>query len=102
MSEVVSSADFEGTVLKAGTPVLVDFFAVWCGPCQRVAPILDEVAAEVAGKAKVVKLDIDASPEIASRYGVTSVPTMMLFVDGKPVKQMVGAQPKEQILAFIG
>ena len=100
MAEVISSGDFQQKVLESDLPVLVDFFATWCGPCKMVAPILDEVASEVSGKAKVVKVDIDQSPDIAQVYGIMSVPTMMLFKDGQPAKTIVGAQPKSSLLAL--
>ena len=101
MSEVVSSADFQSKVLNADKPVLVDFFATWCGPCRMVAPVLDEVAAEVEGKASVYKVDIDQSPDIAARYGVNSVPTLIVFEGGQVKKQTVGAQPKQSLLALL-
>lgn len=101
MSEIVSSTDFQSKVIESDKPVLVDFFAVWCGPCKRIGPVLDEVAKEQAEKVKVVKVDIDQSPEIASRYGVMSVPTLILFKDGQVKNQMIGAQPKAQILALL-
>lgn len=100
--EIVSSADFQAKVLNADGPVLVDFFATWCGPCRMVAPVLEEVAAEVAGRATVVKVDIDQSPDVAQRYGVMSVPTLAVFEGGKVVRQAVGAQPKQNILALLG
>lgn len=100
MSEVVSSSDFQSKVLDAQGPVLVDFFATWCGPCKMLAPTLDAVAAEVAGRAKVYKVDVDQSPDVAAQYGVMSVPTLILFKGGQPVKQMVGAQPKPALLAL--
>ena len=87
MSEVVSSSDFQSKVLDAQGPVLVDFFATWCGPCKMLAPTLDEVAAETAGKAAVYKLDIDQSPDIAQKYGVMSVPTVIVFENGQVKKQ---------------
>lgn len=102
MSEIVSSSDFQAKVLEAKGPVLVDFFATWCGPCKMLAPALDEVAGEVAGRAQVYKLDIDQSPDIAQRYGVMSVPTLMVFEDGQVKRQAVGVQPKQNILAMIG
>lgn len=101
MSEVVSSAEFDGKVLAASGKVLVDFFATWCGPCRMVAPILDEIAAERAD-VQVMKVDIDRSPDLAARYGVRGVPTMVLFENGQPVSQVVGAQPKQNILAMLG
>lgn len=100
MSEIISSAEFQSKVLQAAEPVLVDFFATWCGPCKMLAPALDAVAAEVAGRAKVYKVDVDQSPDVAAQYGVMSVPTLILFKGGQPVKQMVGAQPKPALLAL--
>lgn len=100
MSEIISSAEFQSKVLQATEPVLVDFFATWCGPCKMLAPTLDAVAAEVAGRAKVYKVDVDQSPDVATQYGVMSVPTLILFKGGQPVKQMVGAQPKPALLAL--
>lgn len=102
MSEVVSSADFTAKVLEAKGKVLVDFFATWCGPCRMVAPVIDEVAAEKAGEIAVYKVDIDQSPDIAQRYGVMSVPTIAVFENGQIVRQTVGAQPKQGILALLG
>ena len=102
MSEVISSADFQSKVLDADKPVLVDFFATWCGPCRMLAPVLDEVAGEVAGRADVYKVDIDQSPDLAGKYGVSSVPTLIAFENGQIKKQTLGAQPKQNLLAMLG
>ncbi len=102
MSEIVSSQDFQSKVLEADKPVLVDFFATWCGPCKMVAPVIDEVADEASDRVTVCKVDIDESPDIAMRYGVNSVPTLALFEGGQLKRQAVGAQPKQGILALIG
>ncbi len=101
MSEVISSQDFQARVLEADKPVLVDFFATWCGPCRNVAPVIDEIASEVSDRAQVCKVDIDQSPDIAARYGVTSVPTLAVFEGGNMVRQTIGAQPKENILELL-
>lgn len=98
MSEVVSSKDFQSKVLGSDMPVLVDFFATWCGPCRMVAPVLDEIAQDMEGKALVCKVDIDQSQDIAAMYRVSSVPTMILFKDGEPAKRIIGAQPKQAIM----
>ena len=101
MSEVVSSSDFQSKVLDARGPVRVDFFATWCGPCKMLAPTIDEIAGEQAGKATVYKLDIDQSPDIAQKYGVMSVPTLIVFENGQVKKQAVGVQPKQNILSML-
>ena len=100
MSEVISSAEFQSSVLDAPGKVLVDFFATWCGPCRMLAPVIDEVAAENAD-VKVYKVDIDQSPDVAARYGVTSVPTLVVFKDGQVANRTVGAQPKQNVLALL-
>lgn len=102
MSQAVTSADFQSKVLDAKEPVLVDFFATWCGPCKRLSPTVDEVAGEVAGKASVYKLDIDESPDVAARYGVMSVPTLIVFENGQVKNQVVGVQPKQTVLGLLG
>jgi thioredoxin 1 len=95
----VTSADFDSQVLQSEVPVLVDFWAAWCGPCRRVAPEVDAVAEQLGAKAKVVKVDIDAEPELASKYGIQSIPALFIFKGGKVVDQIVGAQPRQVISA---
>ena len=90
----VTDATFEAEVLKAGPPVLVDFWAGWCMPCRVLAPIVEELTGEYQGRLKVVKVDVDANPETASTYRIRSIPTLLLFRGGKVVDQMVGASPK--------
>jgi thioredoxin 1 len=95
----VSDTDFEQDVLKSATPVLVDFWADWCGPCHMVAPVIEEIASENQGKLVVRKLDVDSNPETTRRYGVLSIPSMLLFVDGVEKVRIVGARGKAQILS---
>ena len=97
-TEKVTAATFNDLVLKSETPVLVDFWAEWCGPCKAVAPILEEISNEYAGKIKIVKLNTDEEGPIAMKYGISSIPTMNLFVVGKIVKSIVGARPKPAIV----
>ena len=96
----VTDQTFEQEVLKSDTPVLVDFWATWCGPCRMVAPVLEEIAGE-NDKVKIVKLDVDANPITAGRFGVRSIPTMILFKSGKEAKRLVGYMPKERLLEQI-
>jgi len=94
----VSDKDFEAEVLKSAEPVVVDFWAEWCGPCKMIAPILEEIASEQAGKVKVAKLNVDDNPDAARRYEVMSIPTLIVFRDGQPVKRLIGAKGKGQLL----
>lgn len=91
MTAFVNDANFEAEVLKSSEPVLVDFFAEWCGPCKAMAPALDQVAQEMAGKVKIVKIDVDQNPEITQRYRIQAMPTLLIFKDGKVAAQQVGA-----------
>ncbi len=97
----VTDADFESEVLQSTTPVLVDSWAEWCGPCKMIAPILDEVSAEYAGKLKVAKLNIDENPQTPPKYGIRGIPTLMLFKNGAIEATKVGALSKSQLTAFI-
>ena len=103
MSEVlhINDADFETTVVQSNIPVLVDFWAPWCGPCKMIAPILDEIAPEFEGKAKIVKINVDDNQLVAGQFGVRSIPTLLLFKNGQLVATQVGALPKNQLAAFI-
>jgi thioredoxin 1 len=97
----VTEQTFESEVLGAGQPVLVDFWAEWCGPCHAIAPVLDQIAAE-RSDLKVVKLNIDEEPSLAQRYGVMSIPTLILFKDGEPAAAAVGAMPKSMLEQKLG
>jgi len=94
----VSDATFDREVLKSSEPVLVDFFAEWCGPCKAMAPALEQVAAELKGKVKVAKLDVDQNPEVTRRYGIQAMPTLMIFKDGEVAAQRVGALVQKKAL----
>ncbi len=102
MAEVhLTQSNWEEEVLNSDIPVLVDFWAPWCGPCRMVAPVVAEIAEEYEGKVKVGKLNTDEEPEIAVRYGIMSIPTLMIFKDGEVVDQIIGAVPKEYLLEKI-
>jgi thioredoxin 1 len=97
----VTDDTFETDVLKAGKPVLVDFWAEWCGPCKQIAPALEQISEEFAGEVTVAKLNIEDSPSVPTRYGVRGIPTMMLFKDGQMASMKVGAMPKQKILEWL-
>jgi len=99
--EKVSDADFEAQVLKASEPVVVDFWAEWCGPCRMIAPALEEIAGSLGGKVKIVKLNVDESPKTAQKYGIMSIPTLMMFKNGELASRQVGAAPKQKLEAWI-
>ena len=102
MATAVKTSDFEQEVLKSDKPVLVDFWAQWCGPCHAVSPILDKIVAERDNELKLVKVNIDEEPELAQRYGVQSIPMMILFKEGEPAAATVGAQPKGALERALG
>lgn len=97
----VADNDFESEVLQSGGPVLVDFWAQWCGPCKAIAPILEEIAGEYGDRVKIAKMDVDDNPETPAKYGVRGIPTLMLFKDGEMVQTKVGALSKSQLVAFL-
>ncbi|MCA1830819.1 MAG: thioredoxin [Actinobacteria bacterium] len=97
----ITDSNFEEQVIKSGKPVLIDFWADWCGPCHMVAPVIDEIATEEKDKLVVGKMDVDSNPEISRRYGILSIPSMLLFVDGVEKVRLVGARGKAQILSEV-
>ena len=102
MADTVTESTFEQEVLQSDKAVLVDFWAEWCGPCHAVAPVLDRIAAEREGELKLVKVNIDEEQGIAQRYGIASIPTMVLFKDGQPAAAAIGAQPKGALERQLG
>lgn len=102
--DAVTDSTFDETVISGSNskPVLVDFWATWCGPCKMLSPLVEQIAEEQSTNLKVVKVDVDENNGVASRYGVMSIPTLILFKEGKPVKQIVGYMPKERIMAQLG
>jgi thioredoxin 1 len=99
--EHINDSDFDAKVLKQTGLVLVDFWAAWCGPCKMIAPILEQIADEMKDTVKVVKMNVDDNQQIASKYRIMSIPTLILFKDGKLIEQLVGVRPKEQIKKLI-
>ena len=97
----ISDASFENDVLKSNVPVLVDYWAEWCGPCKMIAPILEEITGDYQGKLKIAKVNVDENPQVTQKYGIRSIPTLMMFKDGNVQAQKVGAMSKSQLAAFI-
>lgn len=97
----INNSNFESDVLKSSEPVVVDFWAEWCGPCKMIAPALEEIATELAGQVKIAKVNIDENPELAAQYGVRSIPTLLLFKNGEIAANMVGAAPKGRLADWI-
>lgn len=98
---VITKDNFQSEVINSDQPVLLDFWASWCGPCRMVSPLVDQIAEEMEGKAKVGKINVDEQPELASQFGVMSIPTLVVLKDGEVVKKSVGARPKDEIVAMI-
>jgi thioredoxin 1 len=96
-----SDSNFDADVLKSSTPVVVDFWAEWCGPCRMIAPALEEIAGALGDKVKIVKLNVDENPQVAARYGIMSIPTLMMFKNGEIASRQVGAAPKQKLQQWI-
>jgi thioredoxin 1 len=97
----VSDSTFESEVLKATSPVVVDFWAEWCGPCRMIAPALEEIAGSLGAKVKIVKLNVDENPQTAAKYGIQSIPTLMIFKNGQMASRQIGAAPKQKLEQWI-
>ena len=102
MSIKITAENFENVVLNSNKPVLVDFWATWCGPCKMIAPVVEEIAQEYEDKIVVAKIDVDEVPSVAAKYNVMSIPTLIVFENGKEVNRLVGFRPKAQIVAALG
>ena len=101
MTEKVTDANFEAEVLNSAVPVVVDFWAEWCGPCRMIAPSLEDIQKEMGEKVKIVKMNVDENPGIPGKFGIRSIPTLILFKDGKPAATQVGALPKSQLKQWV-
>ncbi len=97
----VDNSNFQSDVLQSSEPVVIDFWAEWCGPCKMIAPALEEISSEMGGKVKIAKVNIDENPELATQYGVRSIPTLLIFKDGEIVANKIGAAPKSQLSDWI-
>ncbi|GHU73996.1 thioredoxin [Clostridia bacterium] len=102
MIQTLDNGNFEETIQSSKTPIIIDFYADWCGPCKMMTPMLEELAQENSGKVSFYKVNVDENPEIASRYSVSNIPTFASFVDGKHIRSSVGARPRDEIMGLIG